>query len=244
MGHQGAPRRAPGNTLEAIEAALTHGADAVEVDVRATADDELVLHHDKKLAGKRVDQLELDRARKLARQEGFELATLRQVLERFDEVPLDVELKKGGISRDAADLLRDHRPPDSFIISSFWRSLLSSIGDQERVRTGWLLSPFRALRLLYRRRRARHLDRWTTEALVDALVIHKSFLRLGLLRAALAVERPIVVWTVNRDRQLRKLLEHPFIAGVITDRVARASHLRRVQQGPTTPAGAPTTPVA
>lgn len=244
MGHQGAPRRAPGNTLEAIEAALTHGADAIEVDVRATADGELVLHHDKKLAGQRVEKLDLDRARKLARQEGFELATLRQALERFEDVPLDVELKQTGLSESAVELLTEHRSPDTFLVSSFWRSLLSSIGDQERVRTGWLLSPLRALRLLYRRRRARHLDRWTAEALVDALVLHKSFLRFGLLRAALAVERPIVVWTVNRDRQLRKLLEHPFIAGVITDRVARASHLRRVQQGPTTRASAPTAPVS
>lgn len=44
--HRGAWRWAPENSIAAIEEAIAHGADIVELDVRATADDVLVLMHD------------------------------------------------------------------------------------------------------------------------------------------------------------------------------------------------------
>lgn len=44
--HQGGAREAPASTLYAIEQALAVGADAIELDVHATADGELVVCHD------------------------------------------------------------------------------------------------------------------------------------------------------------------------------------------------------
>ena len=50
LGHRGAPRAATENTLAAFVAARDAGADGVELDVRRTGDDELVVHHDATLA--------------------------------------------------------------------------------------------------------------------------------------------------------------------------------------------------
>jgi len=44
--HRGASRAARENTIEAFELAVQQGADGVELDVRRTADDRLVVHHD------------------------------------------------------------------------------------------------------------------------------------------------------------------------------------------------------
>lgn len=46
VGHRGARARFPENTLPALRHALEAGADGVEIDVRVTADDVLVLSHD------------------------------------------------------------------------------------------------------------------------------------------------------------------------------------------------------
>lgn len=46
VGHRGAPREAPENTLPAFARALEQGADAIELDVHATADGVVVVHHD------------------------------------------------------------------------------------------------------------------------------------------------------------------------------------------------------
>jgi glycerophosphoryl diester phosphodiesterase len=46
LAHRGASRAAPENTIEAFALARDLGADGVELDVRRTADDVLVVHHD------------------------------------------------------------------------------------------------------------------------------------------------------------------------------------------------------
>lgn len=46
FGHRGAPVHALENTLASIEAAIADGADGVEIDIRLTADDVVVLLHD------------------------------------------------------------------------------------------------------------------------------------------------------------------------------------------------------
>ncbi|MGZ6803622.1 MAG: glycerophosphodiester phosphodiesterase, partial [Nocardioidaceae bacterium] len=47
LGHRGAvDLSAPENTVASVERALVQGADGVEVDVRLTADGEVVCHHD------------------------------------------------------------------------------------------------------------------------------------------------------------------------------------------------------
>ncbi len=45
LGHRGANRRAPQNTLPAFQAAIDHGADGVEFDVQMTSDGVLVICH-------------------------------------------------------------------------------------------------------------------------------------------------------------------------------------------------------
>ncbi len=54
IGHRGAPRVEPENTLPAFRAAARMGADGVELDVRRTADGRLAVHHDAHLADGRA----------------------------------------------------------------------------------------------------------------------------------------------------------------------------------------------
>ncbi|WLI73974.1 glycerophosphodiester phosphodiesterase family protein [Halomonas alkalicola] len=49
IAHRGSSMAAPENTLAAVEQAIQDGADYVEIDVRLTADDEVVLYHDRSL---------------------------------------------------------------------------------------------------------------------------------------------------------------------------------------------------
>lgn len=49
IAHRGSSMAAPENTLAAVEQAIVDGADYVEIDVRLTADDEIVLFHDRSL---------------------------------------------------------------------------------------------------------------------------------------------------------------------------------------------------
>ena len=46
IGHRGAPRERPENTIASFLRALDLGADAIELDVHATRDGVVVVHHD------------------------------------------------------------------------------------------------------------------------------------------------------------------------------------------------------
>jgi glycerophosphoryl diester phosphodiesterase len=54
IAHRGASVAEPENTLAAFRRAVDMGADGIELDVRRTADDRLVVHHDPWLADRRV----------------------------------------------------------------------------------------------------------------------------------------------------------------------------------------------
>ncbi|WP_083582020.1 glycerophosphodiester phosphodiesterase family protein [Halomonas aestuarii] len=62
IAHRGSSLKAPENTLAALDQAMRDGADGIEIDVRLTADDRVVLYHDeslRRLAGddRRVGEL-------------------------------------------------------------------------------------------------------------------------------------------------------------------------------------------
>src|SRR5215207_5297349 len=50
IGHRGAPREFPENSLPAFARAFERGANAVELDVHATADGVVVVHHDAQIS--------------------------------------------------------------------------------------------------------------------------------------------------------------------------------------------------
>ena len=90
LAHRGASAQAPENTLEAFALARTLGADGVELDVRRTADDILVVNHDPDVAeiGLLVDaQFAAVRAAQPA------LPTLAEALAQCEGLLVNVEIK-------------------------------------------------------------------------------------------------------------------------------------------------------
>ena len=97
-GHRGAPTRFPENTVRSILGAIACGATAVEVDVRVTCDDVLVLSHDptlERIANKPVDisQVNLEELQEIAFK-GERIATLSEVAKAVKGVAsLDLDVK-------------------------------------------------------------------------------------------------------------------------------------------------------
>ena len=164
--HQGGAWEAPSSTLYAIERALAVGAAAIELDVHATADGELVVCHDATVdrttnGTGRIADLTLDELRRLDnaywfiagadvtpdRPEGdypfrgraatdaeFQIATLREVLERFPGVVLNLDIKQTApvvepYEHRLAELLAEFDRRDDVIVASFLDTAL------ERFRT-------------------------------------------------------------------------------------------------------------
>src|ERR1700758_4440617 len=113
LGHRGARahKSIPENTLASFDQALADGCDGFEFDVRLTADRDAVVCHDPKAAG-----FEIYRA---TAKQVSELPRLRDVLQRYRDSFLDIELKVKGLERITLDLFLRHKPRHGFVVSSF-----------------------------------------------------------------------------------------------------------------------------
>ena len=112
VGHRGAAALAPENTLEAFEAALAHGVDAIEFDVVDPGDGPLLVGHS-------YDEL------------GPAPPTLDEAV-RFlagRDVWLHVDLKLTTRLGEVADALRAHGVIERSVVSSFHRPSLRALAE-------------------------------------------------------------------------------------------------------------------
>jgi glycerophosphoryl diester phosphodiesterase len=111
IGHRGAAGLALENTVESIQAAIAAGVDAVEFDVRATADQQLVLVHDKhtgRISNKtlHIHQHTLARLRKMPLLNGHPPSTLTEALQAARHVPVLIEGKEANWAEPLAAFLK------------------------------------------------------------------------------------------------------------------------------------------
>ena len=134
VGHRGAPRRAPENTLASFEAAVAIGVDAIELDVHLSHDGHLVVIHDQNLARTTsgdglvhehtlAELMALDAGSWFSPAfAGERIPTFEEILVRIGRrVPLQVEIKGAtdGVVEATIGALRAHGLLHSAMITSF-----------------------------------------------------------------------------------------------------------------------------
>ncbi|MBR9702832.1 glycerophosphodiester phosphodiesterase [Candidatus Woesearchaeota archaeon] len=109
------------NTKSALQEALASGVDAVEIDVRSTKDNKLVIWHDKTVRSKRGKKLKLDEI-SLAKAELNGLMSLKHALRTFKKdssahQELQLDLKEIGHEEEIIRLIRRTHVKKVLIIS-------------------------------------------------------------------------------------------------------------------------------
>jgi glycerophosphoryl diester phosphodiesterase len=146
----------PENTLAGIDAAFASGAGAVEIDVRATADGELILMHDSTLERTVGDPREpgsvtLEQIRTLEVLDPFDVAG-PQPIPTFDETLdcvsgrgiLVIELKEAGLEERVAAAVRAHNAADWSWIWSFQPAVVEASRAAVPEVPAWLTTSSRA----------------------------------------------------------------------------------------------------
>jgi glycerophosphoryl diester phosphodiesterase len=213
IGHRGAAALAPENTLAAVEAAASHGVDAVELDVLPGRDGALVLAHGPEVP---QDAPLLDDAMALAARLGL-------------AVQLDVKLR--GIEAGVADALRRAGLLERSFVSSYSLPILAAFADAEPtlplsltypedrlgVSGSRLLRPVvRPVLAVMRARLPRRLPAWLHTAGARAATLNWSVVTPAAVAACHELGVAVYVWTVN-DRALADALVAAGADGIITD---------------------------
>src|SRR5581483_9125469 len=119
LGHRGARKYAPENTVAAFELALEHGCDGFEFDVRMTADRQPVVCHDPKFCGVSVARSSYDRLCEAGSKTDKEISRFEDVLALGTRAFLNVELKVGVAEEAVIELLRKYPARRGVVVSSF-----------------------------------------------------------------------------------------------------------------------------
>jgi glycerophosphoryl diester phosphodiesterase len=221
LGHRGAPRAAPENTLRAFQAALDQGADGIELDVQPSADGVPVVLHDDTLDRTTDARGDVARLRwseiESARAGGEPVPRLEQVAAwaSGNRAVLNVELKRPGAERASLDCIRAAGLLPRTFFSSFLEEAVRTVRALDPAAACWLLSEKAPREVL---------------AQVEALSPHGVCLDArratpAMLQALRERGLPVVIWTVDRPARIRQLLAAG-VHGIITNQPARAVRLR------------------
>jgi glycerophosphoryl diester phosphodiesterase len=221
--HRGTTTTARENTLDAFKAAIDAGADGLELDVHATRDGKLVVHHGDDIGGALIAAATADAARELAQKAGYQLPELADVIDLArGRARLDVELKSAGCEKAVVKLLADQGlSAADVIVTSFNAKIVAKIIEIDAdVLTGWLVESGTA---------ANAIDTYF-ECGADVMSPRHDMVNADFLREAEREEVALLPWTVNDAGSMRWLLKSEAVLGIITDKVAEAVRVRTALQ--------------
>jgi glycerophosphoryl diester phosphodiesterase len=200
IAHRGASRAKPENTLAAFGAARRLGADAVELDVRRTADDQLIVHHDPRLTDGRVI------CQTPAAELPAHVPSLADALEACADMIVNIEIKNDPEQPDF--------DPSEWVVYRVG-ALLGRIGGGPR----WLISSFRfetiaACRIAMPSVRTAFLVEHFDQAVIDRTAkgghaaIHPWVPTVDepLTRVAHVAGLAVNTWTCDDPEQMRRLI--------------------------------------
>lgn len=223
--------------MEAFEQGLAAGADGLELDIRLSADNVPVVIHDPVLqrttngrgpvAARRADELAaLDAAYLFAPDAGYPrrgrgagIPRLFDVLQRFRDVPIIVELKvnSSGVAGAVVETLRAADAVDRVCLGSYYRRVLRAVRQLEpavatsasREETRWAI---------YRCRIRRPIGRCSYCAYqIPEMSGRTRVISPRFVRAAHDAGLLVQAWTINDPTDMRRLLEWG-VDDLITDR--------------------------
>ncbi len=221
IAHRGDSDRARENTLEAFELAIEAGADAIEFDVRRTADGVLVVHHNKNVKGMRqpLSRLTYEEVIAASGRKGYRIPTLRETVEFCaGRITLDVELKEAGYESEVLDIVLREYDAANVLFTSFIDNSLKALKRADaRIVTGLLVgfhgSSPDSRSVLERFRPRERLKKCGA----DVLLPQRRWLVPGYLKRLQDRDIPVIVWTVNQPRIAKSLIAKG-VAGIITNK--------------------------
>ena len=219
VAHRGSSNQAPENTLGAFQRAVDESADAIELDVRCTADGEVIVFHDAYLRRTTngtglVEHKTLRQLRTLSAGswfgrpfEGENIPTLDETIGLINgRLGINIEIKSGGRSRphdeivDRCDsIVRNHHAESLVLYSSFQHRYLEYLKrSHPHLAVGYLYHVIRIPRRLTGRPAQRRRG--------DYLVVSSAGLRPRFVERAHREGLLVGTFTVNTPPQLVRAL--------------------------------------
>jgi len=212
IGHRGARGYEPENTLRSFKRAMQLGVDAVELDVRRTKDDKMIVIHDAKVDrttnGKGlVSELTLKEIKQLVTEKGEKIPTLDEALDFLDKkVKILIELKENGLENTVTNLIQEKRLENDVIIVSFLEEALKRVRDlNEKIETALIYS------------RHKNPIKAALELRANYLLPLYRFTHTSNIQKAHENGLKVIVWTINNQEEVLEYVKKG-VDGIASDK--------------------------
>lgn len=241
IGHRGSPAHAPENTLASFELAVTEKADAIEFDVKLSADGQVVIIHDSSVDrttnGKGpVSKLDLAALKKLDAGTKFSgsftgerIPSLLEVFERFgSQILMNIELTNYSTPFDdlvakVIELVKAYKLENRIIFSSF---LSKNLKIAQK-----LLPEVPCGLLVYSGLLGAFPRKFGWQKRFQALHPYLTDVNQDLVNQVHAAGKRIHVWTVNGQKDLERMLALK-VDGIFTDDPGQLRRLMEDRNAP------------
>jgi glycerophosphoryl diester phosphodiesterase len=206
IGHRGVSGHHPENSLEAFRAAAGAGLDGVELDVHATADGVLLVHHDPEVPGVgRIAAVSADRLASARLPNGEAIPSLGDALSALAGLRVWIEIKDLDPRWDDRLLavIRAAGPPDRFAVHGFDHRIVARLRRLAPWLEGGILSTSYPVDPLLDLRAADARTYWMVWPMIDADLVATVHRAGGL----------VIAWTVN-DRETAAALRRLGVDGL------------------------------
>jgi len=212
IGHRGARAYAPENTLASFKKAIEIGVDAVELDVRKTKDNQLVVIHDADVKrttnGKGlVSEFTLKEIKSFSTEGGEKIPTLEEALDFLDtKVKVFIELKEAGVERQVLSIVHEKGLERSVVVVSFLEDVLKKVRELDKdIEIG----------LIY----AKHKNpiKAALELKANYLLALYRFTHTANVKKAHENGLKVVVWTINNPEEVEEYAKKG-VDGIASDK--------------------------
>lgn len=250
IGHRGAAGEAPENTLPSFERALAGGASIVELDVRGSADGEVVVIHDatvdRTTNGRgRVSRLALADLKRLDagyrctrdagatypyRGKGIAIPTLAELCSSLPQIKAIIEIKQSrpAIVKKVIEAVRGAGKERDVLLATeedeIMREIRAELGEPASIVTGFCYAEVAAFMEWLARGRAGSYCPPGQAMQLPCDYHGMTLVSAASVDAAHRLGIEMFVWTINEPAEMKRLLEMG-VDGIITDYPARLAGL-------------------
>ncbi len=224
IGHRGFGVYCIENSLSAINKAIENKLDMVEIDVRLTKDEEVVVFHDPNLkrlgfVKHKIEDLDYESVKKMRifskkkTEDRHELIpSLREVLELCcDRIPVNIEIKHSQeknliLIKKVIALIQEYNMLTQIIISSFQKEILSLVNQEnDQIRCGFIFHKKPNMKKLF-----------NDSCSLYSIHPHKMLTKKKLIKNARENSIKVFPWTVNSAQLMKKMISLE-VDGIITN---------------------------
>lgn len=218
--HRGASGYKHQNTIEAFDEAVRLNSNAIELDVRKTKDNKLIVVHDPTFNNIYIrdwNYEELVNATK-ASDKKFEMPLLIDVINRYKgKILLDVEIKEYGYEHEIVDMLKQNLTYSQFQIRSFIERSCKKVKEYDsNIYTILLIGNAVVKYGIFSRLKEIFPKRKIKRSMCDAVSPHYLLTILWFVKRMHMQNKKVFVWTVNSEKVMNKVIKRK-VDGIVSD---------------------------